>query len=307
MAEAAAETMADAAGAGREAHGASGSASSDPMHHVRDKVLFGLDARGRLVWQPYVHGKAVVGYAPAQLGPVKLEFTKHMLGITVVAALLAAILLPLGRRVLAGVRGDRPPRGRLTNLVEALLVFVRDDLVAPMGGKHVAPYTPIFLTYFFFILTCNLAGLIPEFGGPTANMAVTGALGGSVFLLLTLLGILRQGPLKYFLHMVPPGTPWPMWPLMFVLELLGPVIRCGVLCVRLFANMLAGHLVVANVLGLGVFKAGMGLGLPILGLAVGIPLALGISLLEILVCLIQAYVFTMLSVVFVGAAVHPEH
>jgi len=305
MAEAGTEVPAAAAGE----HASEGSGASDPLHHIRDKVLLGLDARGRLVPQPYLHGQPVAGYVPARMGPVKLEFTKQMLGVTVVAVVLGAALLLAGRRVLATVRAGRAPRGPLANLVEALLVFVRDELVTPMGGAHVAPYTPVFLTYFFFILSCNLSGLIPGFGGPTSSIAVTAALGGSVFVLLTFLGMWRQGPLKYFLHMVPPGTPWPMWPLMFVLEFVGPIIKCFVLCVRLFANMIAGHLVVSNILSLGVIGKGamMPTGLAALSLAVGIPLVVGISLLEILVCLIQAYVFTMLAIVFVGAAVHPEH
>ena len=100
-----------------------------------------------------------------------------------------------------------------------------------------------------------------------------------------------------------------MWPLMFFLELIGPIIKCFVLCVRLFANMIAGHLVISNVLALGVIgkKAMMPVGLAAISLAVGVPLAVGISGLEVLVCFIQAYVFTMLAVMFVGAAIHPEH
>lgn len=296
-----------------DAHGAKGEGGHDaaeqpnPMHHILDVVLFGIDAQGRVVRSPYVHGKAVEGYSPKIVGPFRLEYTRAMLDVTVVAVLLAATLIVVARRVLRNVRSDEAPRGALANAVEALLCFVRDEIVTPIGGHHLAHFTPLFLTYFFFILFGNLSGMVPIlFKGPTANISVTAALGGSVFLILTAVGIVKQGPVHYLLGMVPPGTPWWMWPLMFVLEFAGPVIKCFVLCVRLFANMIAGHLVLSNILSLGVFKAGA-TGMAVMGLALGIPLALGVSFLEVLVCMIQAYVFTMLSVIFVGAAVHPEH
>ncbi|MCY3024240.1 MAG: F0F1 ATP synthase subunit A [Planctomycetota bacterium] len=262
---------------GKEAQGESFNA----MHHILDQVVFGVDqGSGRVVWQPYgKHGHAVAGYAPRTIGPMKLEFTKHMAGV----------------------------RGALTNAVEAVVVFVRDEMVAPIGGHHLGHYTPLFLTYFLFILFANLLGMIPSFGTVTGNVGVTLALGGSVYVLVWILGMWNQGPMKYILHLVPPGTPFWMWPLMFVLELMGPLIKCFVLCVRLFANMIAGHLIVGTVLGLGAFGGALTAGLAAMMLAVGLPLALGISLLEILVCFIQAYVFTLLAVIFIGAAVHPEH
>jgi F-type H+-transporting ATPase subunit a len=292
-------------------HAADSSGGADPLHHIKDQVLIALDRQGRLVRgsEAYEHGRPRAGYEPARLGPMRLEFTKHMAGVAVVAVLLAAVLIMVARRVTRNVEAHQASRGRLANAVEAVLVYLRDEVIKPSGGAHAAHYTWLFVTYFLFILTLNLAGMIPEAGAATGNIAVTGALGGSVFVFLTLLGMFRQGPLKYFLHLVPPGTPWWMWPLMFFLELTSPIIKCFVLCVRLFANMIAGHLVVANVLGIGVLgpKAMLPTALGLMSLFVGVPLALGISLLELLVCLIQAYVFTMLSVIFVGAAVHPEH
>ncbi|GMV81113.1 MAG: hypothetical protein AMXMBFR7_22970 [Planctomycetota bacterium] len=292
-----------------EAHADHGGGGGDPMHHIMDKVMLGLGADGKLYWKPYGdHGHLeYAGYAPQTIGPLKLEFTKHMTGLTVIAFLLALVITGIARKVLNNVGRDEPTRGRLANAVEALLLFVRDELVIPAGGHHAAHYTPLFLTYFFFILSCNLCGMIPEFGGVTGNFGVTLVLGVSVWVILTLLGIANQGFAHYFLHMVPPGTPWPMWPLMFLLEFMGPVIKCGVLCVRLFANMIAGHLVISNILALGVVGGALPTGIAVGMIFVGVPLALGISMLEILVCFIQAYVFTMLSVIFVGAAVHPEH
>ncbi len=301
------------AGHGHDAHGhdeghEGGHAEHSPLDHIMDYPVLGYGTDGKVYLHPVKHGESVAGYQAASIGPFKLEFTRAMQDLTIVAVLLGAVVLMIAHRIKLHVTEGKAPRGPLANLVETFVVFVRDELVAPMGGKHVAPYTPLFLTYFFFILLNNLSGMIPwAFHGATGNIGVTGALGGSVFVILTILGMYNQGPVAYFLHMVPPGTPWPMWPLMFVLELMGPIIKCFVLCVRLFANMIAGHLVVGSVLGLGVFKAGASTGMAIMGLCVGAPLALGVGFLEIMVCLIQAYVFTMLAVIFVGAAVHPEH
>jgi len=302
--------MAEATHDTHAAEGGHQKSGSDPMHHIKDYVVCAIRSDGKFVLGKKAydsHGHPVAGYQPKMVGPFKLEFTRVMQDVTVVALLLTLTVLLVAKRVAANVKVNEAPKGRLANLVETLLCFVRDEVVVPIGGHHLAPYTPLFLTYFFFILIGNLVGMIPVlFKGPTANIAVTAALGGSVFVFLTLLGIVNQGPIKYFLHLVPPGTPWWLWPLMFVLELGGPLIKCFVLCIRLFANMIAGHLVFSNVLGLGVFKAGA-TGMALMGLAVGMPLALGVSFVEIMVCFIQAYVFTMLSVIFVGGAVHPEH
>ena len=303
-----------------EAHeGAShGGGSSDPTHHIRDQVLLGIDATtGRVVFKPYdTHGNPVVGYTPRDYFSVaglhcRAEFTKHMLAVTIVAVLLFAVGVLVARRVLAGIRGNHAPRGALANLIEAIVVYVRDEIVVPVGGQHLGHYTPLFLTYFLFILTANLMGMVPwpPVGTATGNVAVTAGLGGSIYALVWIMGMWHQGPLNYLRHQVPPGTPWWMWPLMFVLELMGPLIKCFVLCVRLFANMIAGHLIIGTVLGLATFgtSAMVPAAIAVIMLLLGVPLVLGISFLELLVALIQAYVFTLLAVVFIGAAVHPEH
>jgi F-type H+-transporting ATPase subunit a len=234
-----------------------------------------------------------------------------MLSVGIVAALVFAAGMLVARRVLAGLRASRAPRGALANMVEAILVYVRDEIVVPVGGQHLGHYTPLFLTYFLFILAANLMGMLPwpPLGTATGNVGVTLALGGSIYALIWILGMVHQGPLNYLRHQVPPGTPWWMWPLMFPLEIMGPLIKCFVLCIRLFANMIAGHLIIGTVLGLGAFGAGamMPWAIALIMLVLGLPLALGISMLEVLVALIQAYVFTLLAVVFIGAAVHPEH
>jgi F-type H+-transporting ATPase subunit a len=286
---------------GHAAEGHAEEGASDPMHHILDKVLVGVNAStGQIQTRPYdEHGHAVAGYAPKMVGPFKLEFTKHMAGLTFGALLFMLISMITAKRVLAGLRDNKAPKGPLANAVEALIVFVRDEMVAPIGGHHLEHYTPLFLNYFFLLLILNLLGMVPEYGGVTGNFAFTLAMGGSIYALIWILGMYNQGPVHFLLHLVPPGTPWWMWLPMFVLELLGPVIKCFVLCVRLFINMIAGHLIVSQLLGLGAISSAL--------MIFGVPLALGISALEVLVCFLQAYVFTLLAVGFVGAAVHPEH
>ena len=283
---------------------------TDPMEHIRDRVLIGLNSNsnGGIKWYPYdEEGDAVEGYAPAHLGPFKLEFTKHMGDITIIGVLFFAVAMIVAQRVKAALHAGHAPRGALANTVEAVIVYIRDEIVVPTGGHHLGHYTPIFLTYFFFILVANLFGMVPEFGGATGNIGVTLGLAISVYAMIWILGFVNQGPANYLLHLVPPGTPWWLWPGMFFLELVSPLIKCFVLSVRLFANMIAGHLIVSNVLALGAFGGLMTPPIAAIMVVFGVPLALGVSILEVIVCFIQAYVFTLLAVIFIGAAVHPEH
>ena len=229
-----------------------------------------------------------------------MEFTKHMASFTFAALLIAIVCLIVSRRVLAHLHAGEAPRGPLANAVEAAIVFVRDELVEPTGGHHLAHYTPLFIIYFLLILACNFFGMIPDvfhlWGTATGNYSITLALSLTVYALIWVLGIANQGPVNFIVHLVPPGTPWWMWPPMLILELMGPIIKCFVLSVRLFANMIAGHLILANLLALSGAL-----------LLLGVPLAIGLSLLEVLVCVLQAYVFTLLAVGFIGSAVHPSH
>jgi F-type H+-transporting ATPase subunit a len=291
-------------------------AGEHAMHHILDKVLVGIDAKtGGVTMYPYdEHGHPKSGYEPKVLAtvlgkPVRMEFTKHMFGMTIAAILIFMMATIVAKRVLANLKVDKAPKGGLANAFEAIISYIRDEIVEPVGGHHLGHYTPLFITYFIFILFLNLLGLVPEYGGVTGNAAVTLAMGGSIYALIWILGMYNQGPVNFVLHLVPPGTPLWMWPLMFVLELLGPLIKCFVLCVRLFANMIAGHLIVGTVLGLGAIgaKGTLSTGLAIMMLGIGIPLSLMITGLDVLVCFIQAYVFTLLAVIFIGGAVHPEH
>lgn len=194
----------------------------------------------------------------------------------------------------------------LRSMFEPLALFVRDDILEPIFGHHAGFYLPYFLTLFFFLLTCNLLGLVPGMKGVTANPWVTAGMAACTFALIQFAGIKEQGLGSYVVHIVPGGVPLLLWPLLFVIELFGMGAKCISLCIRLFANMLAGHVVALSfICMIFIFAemsrmAGMAMILPSLGLA------LFILTMDVLVSFLQAYIFTFLTALFVGGAVHPH-
>ena len=188
----------------------------------------------------------------------------------------------------------------VTNAIEALVLFVRDEIaVTHMGPKYGRFFAPYLLTLFFFILTCNLAGMVPGGYSPTSNLNVTATLAALTLLLIVVSGVIVLGPIGYVKHMVPPGVPIAIAPLLIVIEVLGTLVKPVALMIRLGANMTAGHIVILVMLSfVFIFKSILA------GLFLSVPLAVAISLLEIIVAFIQAYVFTLLSAIFVGMVVH---
>jgi F-type H+-transporting ATPase subunit a len=184
----------------------------------------------------------------------------------------------------------------LASALEPLLAFVRDSIVFPSMGETMGKqWLSFFYTLFFFILCANLPGLIPLFSTATGNLSVTAALAIMVFLLLLLAGMRRNGVLGFFTAMIPEGVPLPIGIFLLFIEIPGLIIRSGVLAIRLFANMIAGHFVIYSLLLL-IFIIH-----PLAGV-VSVPMALFIDLLEVLVAIIQAVVFTMLSAIFIRMA-----
>ncbi|MCA9320998.1 MAG: F0F1 ATP synthase subunit A [Planctomycetes bacterium] len=197
------------------------------------------------------------------------------------------------------------PSGKLRGTIELLYGFIRDEIVYPMmGPKYGRTFLPFFLTLFSFILVMNFVGLmpIPGIGGAaTSNINLTAALAIITFLVSLVGGIWYNGPIGFLKSFMPSGVPLLVMPILFPIEILGFVIKHAVLAIRLFANMLAGHLVLGSFLGLiFVYKNFIAVG-------GAIPLALFVALLEVMVAFLQAYVFTLLAVLFVGGSVHPEH
>lgn len=240
--------------------------------------------------------------------PLDLSITKNVLAILMSAVLLIIIFTSVARSYRK--REGQAPKG-LQSLLEPVIIFVRDDIArSSIGEKKYEKYMPFLLTVFFFIFMNNLLGLIPFFPGGanvTGNIAVTGVMAIFTFLITSF-----SGNKAYWGHIInAPGVPW--WlkfpiPLMPVVEIVGVFTKPFVLMVRLFANITAGHTIILGFISLififGNINAFLGLGI---GLGFSIPFAIFMSLLELLVAFIQAYVFTLLSALYFGMATEEHH
>jgi F-type H+-transporting ATPase subunit a len=226
---------------------------------------------------------------------VDMSITNHVVMIWL-AAITLILLFKLSFR-----RNKLIPTG-FGSILEMLVLFIRDEVaIANLGEKDGKKFTPLIGTFFFFILICNLMGLIPLFSTPTSNINLTAALAIVTFATGQIFGIKNNGIFGHIKALVPSGVPFFLRPIMFVIELMGLLAKHFALIVRLFANMIAGHIVFFAFLGLiMIFKS-----IWISPLSVGF--AVFVDLLEILVSFIQAYVFTILSTLFIGMAIHPEH
>ena len=235
--------------------------------------------------------------------PLDFSITKTVAGIFVAAILLLLIFLSIAKAYKK--RQDEAPKG-LQSFVEPVILFVRDDVAkASIGKKKYERYMPFLLTVFFFILINNALGLIPIFpagANVTGNIAVTMVLAVFTFIVTTL-----SGNGNYWKHILWPPVPHALKILMVPIEIIGMFIKPFVLMVRLFANILAGHIVILGFISMififGAMNAYMGYGVSILSVA----FSLFISLLEILVAFIQAYVFTLLSALYIGMATEEHH
>ncbi len=257
------------------------------IHHVQNSTE----------WNIFGYHLQLPQFEPVTILGMQIDFsiTNHVVMIWIAALFL---LLSFG---LSFRKKPLVPKG-FASLLEMLVLFIRDEIAIPnLGEKDGRKFTPLIGTFFFFVLTCNLMGLIPLFTTPTGNINITAALAlitlgaGQVF------GIQRNGLITHFKSLVPSGVPVALVPLMFVIELMGLLAKHFALLMRLFANMVAGHIVIFAFLALvfilkSVFVAPFSIGF-----------AIFVNFLEILVAFIQAYVFTMLSTLFIGMSVHPDH
>ena len=253
----------------------------DPLKEVISKPLWGIDRWG-------------------------FVFTNHMFMIAV-ASIVLMVGLPLAVR-----QKGRVPRG-FKNVIETICVYLREDMARPMLKDHTDRFIGVLWTMFFFILTMNLLGLMPldkivwlfykkpHWGGaPTANIYVTGTLATFSFFLFHVAGIREKGFIHYFATLSP-KVPWPLMPFMFVMELLSSFVRLFSLAIRLFANILAGHILLSVLLGfIFMFKN-------YVVASASIMAATLMSLLEIFVAFLQAYIFVFLTAIFIMFAVSEEH
>ncbi len=238
--------------------------------------------------------------------PLDLKITRFMVIELVAAILIFVFFVALAR----ALKGGAIPRGRFRNLLEAMLLYFRDKVARPCIGGHDADrFVPFLWTIFFFVLACNLFGMIPWMGSPTGSLAVTATLALITFLTVIGAGMIKLGALGFWKaqvpHMdLPPVLKVFLVPMIFVIEVFGLMVKHGVLAVRLLANMMAGHVVLAVILA---FIAASAQSLWWWGVMPASVLgATALSMLELFVAFLQAYIFTFLSALFIGMAVHPH-
>ncbi len=268
---------------------------------------------------------------------IDFSVTKHVLMLWITATLVFALVTWTVRKYL---RQERPIPHGFMNVLEAVVQYIKDSVVLPnVGAKYTPSWAPLILTFFFFILTANAIGIIPLFdvlgvinrfvfqvspedshsfinvllhGGTTAtaNYNVTAALALITFISIIVAGTKAHGFINHWKNLVPHGLAWPVYIILIPIEIIGMLVRPFALTMRLAANMTGGHIAILAILSFvfifsGLFHSALvGIGV---GTFVSIPLSVGISALELIVILVQAYVFTMLSAVFIGMAINVHH
>ena len=269
---------------------------------------------------------------PAIFG-IDFSITKHVFMLLLVATVVFLLVTTTVRRYL---KQDRLVPGGFMNALEFVVEFIRDSIVLPnVGAKYVRTWAPLVLTFFCFILAANMIGLIPIFevvglidhyvlhtgehslvknvihGGTTAtgNFNVTAALATITFVSIIIAGTLAHGFIQHWINLVPHGLAWPLYILLIPIEVMGMVVKPFALTMRLAANMTGGHIAILAILSFVFifteqFNAAAGIGV---GIGASIPLAVGINALEIIIVFVQAYVFTLLSAVFIGMAINVHH
>jgi F-type H+-transporting ATPase subunit a len=267
---------------------------------------------------------------------VDFSITKHVLMLWIVATLVFVAITWTVRKYL---KQENPVPSGFMTAIEAIVQFIRDSIVLPnVGKKYLNTWTPLILTFFFFIFAANAIGLVPIFdvigaisrfifGGSshdqsfvnsllhgsttaTGNYNVTAGLATITFFAIILAGSKAHGFINHWKNIAPSGLAWPIYIILIPIEIIGMFVRPFALTMRLAANMTGGHIAILAIVSFvfiftGLFNsvfAGIGV-----GALVSVPLAVAISSLEIIVIIVQAYVFTMLTAVFIGMAINVHH
>jgi F-type H+-transporting ATPase subunit a len=244
-----------------------------------------------------IHQFVIEPLIPFQIGSIDLSYTNSALWMTIATG-FSMLLMTYSMREKAMVPN------RMQVLAESMYQFVGGMIRENIGSRG-REYFPLVFTVFMVVLMGNLLGMIPGSFTYTSHLIVTGALAGMIFLLVLVIGIFRHG--THFFHLfVPPGVPFWLFPLIVPIELLSFLVRPLTLSVRLFANMMAGHLVLKVFAGFSVAMLSLGAGGMFLGL---IPAAFNVALIafEFLVALLQAYVFTMLTCIYLKDTIEIAH
>ena len=242
------------------------------------------------------------------------------LSLHVLMLLIGAVLTFLLARS-AAKRVGHLPGSSLGHIVEVLVLYIRDEVARPnIGKKDGDKWVPFLATFFFFIMVLNLMGLVPIFAGATADISVNLALALVVFATFNIAGMVRNGPLHYVKNLVPSGVPVWVLPILAPIEIISIFIRAFSLTIRLFANMAAGHIMILVITGLITILSPMvsqslhnllGSGSDAIAITLMAPLPLAFLLfvlvIKVMVCILQAFVFTFLSSLYIGGALHQEH
>ena len=300
---AAGESVSQAAEHGAEAEAAAshGLASIPEIpeyisHHLQDARQFEFAG---LHWD-----LNTLAFPPIHLGPLTLDLspTRQLLFIFLAAALCIAIFVPVAK-ALTGKGATKAPRG-FANAMEALVLYFRDNVVRTNIGHGADAYTPFILTIFFFILFMNLLGLTPFGVTATSNLSVTAALAIISFIVTEVSGMRALGAAGYArtIFYLPHGLPTVMKPIMLVImapvEFLGKLTKPFALAVRLFANMMAGHILILALVGLTLVTQSYLVG------SASVLIMSALMILELFVAFLQAYIFAMLTSVFIGLIRH---
>ncbi len=272
------------------------------LHHAADAYSFGIEGtRFMLEWHKL---------EALQFGPFNITPSRHVIFMVVAALLVFLTMRVAGQKLQQQRANENAPKG-FANAVEAMVLFVRNDVAIANIGQDGAKFAPFIMTLFFFVLYMNLMGLIPHGATATGNLGVTAGLAIMAFVVIEISGVVKLGPVGYMRTIFPsiPGLSGAgavaMSLFMAPIELLGKMVKPFALCVRLFGNMTAGHFVILSMMGI-IFLFGH---LTFWNWAIGISVAtliLGIMMLEIFVATLQAYVFALLTAVFIGLMQH-EH
>jgi F-type H+-transporting ATPase subunit a len=245
-------------------------------------------------------------WEPIHIGGLALDLspTKHLVYMLLAATLVALVFTLSARAIRAAELRGRPSKG-FSGAMEATALYIRQEVILPNVGHHGEGYVPYLLTLFFFILAMNLLGLLPWGATATGNIAVTAALAVVAFLVIEVTGMRTLGPagylktIFYLPHGLPGGVGGTILKVVLLavltpIELIGKLAKPFALAVRLFANMTSGHVLVLALIGLTFLFQSYAVGL---GASV---LATGVMLLEVFVAFLQAFVFTLLTAVFIG-------
>jgi F-type H+-transporting ATPase subunit a len=270
------------------------------LHHIVDSEKWEF-----MFWTIYLPQ-----FAPVQIGPLAIDFsiTKHVLFMFFAAVIVSLILIPAARqaRRARAAGAGVGPKGA-ANVVEAFILFLRDEVAKPNVGHHGERFYPYIIAVFFFILICNLLGLVPWGTSPTANISVTAALAMITFVTVETAGMRELGLAQWSktIFYAPPGTSglikYIMLVIMTPVEIMGKLTKPFALAIRLYANMTAGKAVMLALTGLLTAAAMAG----VLWVAPAtILMAVGIMVLKLFVAFLQAYIFAMLSSVFIGLIRH---